>query len=171
MIPPQLGVSPAKAARFAPMIPPQLGVSPAKAARFETPPSSFDESDGFLSDTVKHLSNTTRLQPLAYKTAADQKVGLLTKLLGNFPEYAELLVRSGRVQKSKKADISSRPIHVFIDISNVSLSLSHVASPLMPNMTKDYGRAPRYDENLAEHSCPYQDSAYSARLSKFLPHT
>ncbi|KAL2785185.1 hypothetical protein BJX66DRAFT_315304 [Aspergillus keveii] len=108
---------------IAPMIPPQLGVSPAKAARFETPPSSFDESDGFLSDTVKHLSNTTRLQPLAYKTAADQKVGLLTKLLGNFPEYAELLVRSGRVQKSKKADISSRPIHVFIDMSNIMVGL------------------------------------------------
>jgi hypothetical protein len=105
------------------MIPPQLGVSPAKAARLETLPSSFDESDGFLSDTVKHLSNTARLQPLAYKTAADQKVGLLTKLLGNFPEYAELLVRSGRSQKSRKADILSRPIHVFIDMSNIMVGL------------------------------------------------
>ncbi|KAL3446599.1 hypothetical protein BJX65DRAFT_296187 [Aspergillus insuetus] len=104
---------------ISPMIPPQLGLAPAKAERFETPPSSFDESDGFLSDTVKHPSNTTRLQPLAYKTAADQKVGLLTKLLGNFPEYAELLVRSGRSQKARKTDISSRPIHVFIDMSNI----------------------------------------------------
>jgi hypothetical protein len=104
---------------ISPMIPPQLGVAPAKAGRGETPPSSFDESDGFLSDTVKHLSKMTRIQPLAYKTAADQQVGLLTKLLGNFPEYAELLARSGRSKKPKKADIPSRPIHVFIDMSNI----------------------------------------------------
>ncbi|KAJ0416149.1 hypothetical protein BJY00DRAFT_239335 [Aspergillus carlsbadensis] len=102
-----------------PMIPPQLGVTSAKAGRFETPPSSFDESDGFLSDTLKYFPNTARIQPLAYKTAADQQVGLLTKLLGNFPKYAELVVRSGHYQKPKKEDISSRPIHVFIDMSNI----------------------------------------------------
>ncbi|KAL2853815.1 hypothetical protein BJY01DRAFT_206440 [Aspergillus pseudoustus] len=112
-------VPPSKSQNIIPMIPPQLGFAAAKAGSFETPPSSFDESDGSMSDTPKQLLNTTRLQPLVYRTAADQRVGLLTKLLSNFPDYAELLIRSGRSKKSRKSDLSSRPIHVFVDMSNI----------------------------------------------------
>ncbi|KAL2811113.1 hypothetical protein BJX63DRAFT_444343 [Aspergillus granulosus] len=101
------------------MIPPQLGFATAKTGPLETPPSSFDESDGFMSDSAKQLLSTTRLQPLLYKTAADQRVGLLTKLLSNFPDYADLLVRPGRSMKSRRPDISPLPIHVFVDMSNI----------------------------------------------------
>ncbi|KAL4920315.1 hypothetical protein BDW62DRAFT_177213 [Aspergillus aurantiobrunneus] len=104
------------------MIPLQVGISEAKPESPETPPSSFDESDDFLAPNAIRYppsSGVPRLQPLSYKTAADQRVGLLTKLLKNFPDYAELLVESGRSKKSKKLDISSRPIHVFVDMSNI----------------------------------------------------
>ncbi|KAL4780246.1 hypothetical protein BJX76DRAFT_351143 [Aspergillus varians] len=105
-----------------PMVPPQVGVFEARAGPLETPPSSFEELDDFLTpNSIKnsHSSGTLRLQPLAYRTAADQRVGLLTKLLKDFPDYAELLVETGRSKKSRKLDVSSRPIHVFVDMSNI----------------------------------------------------
>ncbi|KAL4910768.1 hypothetical protein BDW74DRAFT_141827 [Aspergillus multicolor] len=106
-----------------PMIPPQVGPSEARAGPLVTPPSSFDELDGFLTpkNLIKHSASTSanRLQPLAYKSAADQRVGLLTKLLKDFSDYAELIAYSGRPNQSKKIDLSSRPIHVFVDISNI----------------------------------------------------
>ncbi|KAL6239128.1 hypothetical protein BDW75DRAFT_227476 [Aspergillus navahoensis] len=108
--------------RIPSMIPPQVGVSEARAGHLETPPSSFDELDDYLtSKNVKTSASAgaPRLQSLAYTCAADQRVGLLTKLLKDFPVYAELLAESGRSKPSKKLDISARPIHVFVDMSNI----------------------------------------------------
>ncbi|KAL4977443.1 hypothetical protein BDW66DRAFT_158811 [Aspergillus desertorum] len=105
-----------------PMIPPQVGVPQTRAGLFETPPSSFDELDEFLTSKSVGISasaRTSRLQPLAYTSAADQRVGLLTKLSKDFPDYAELIAESGRLKPSKRLDISSRPIHVFVDMSNI----------------------------------------------------
>ncbi|KAL4934022.1 NYN domain-containing protein [Aspergillus undulatus] len=108
-----------------PMIPPQVGVPEAQAGpldTIDTPPSSFDEVDGFLAPSaVKYppSAGVPRLRPLDYKTAVDQRVGLLTKLMKDFPDYTELLIEAGRSKKSKKLDISSRPIHVFVDMSNI----------------------------------------------------
>ncbi|KAL4990356.1 hypothetical protein BDW68DRAFT_154581 [Aspergillus falconensis] len=104
------------------MIPPQVGVSEARAGLLETPPSSFDELDEFLTSKNVKISASAgapQLQPLAYTSAADQRVGLLTKLLKNFPDYAELIAESGRSKPSKKLDISARPVHVFVDMSNI----------------------------------------------------
>ncbi|KAL4766091.1 uncharacterized protein BDW70DRAFT_146975 [Aspergillus foveolatus] len=104
------------------MIPPQVGISEIRTGLLETPPSSFDESDDFLtSKNVKFSASAgaPRLQPLVYTSAADQRVGLLTKLLKDFPDYAELIAESGRSKPSKKYDISARPIHVFVDMSNI----------------------------------------------------
>lgn len=111
--------------RNIPMIPPQVGVSEARAGSFETPTSSFDELNEVLPpNPLKYppIAGVLRLQPLAYKTAADQRVGLLTKLLKDFPDYAEHLVEAGRSKKSKKHDISFRPVHVFVDMSNASVA-------------------------------------------------
>ncbi|RDW94038.1 NYN domain-containing protein [Aspergillus mulundensis] len=108
-----------------PMIPPQVGVSGARAGYLETPPSSFDELDEFLTpkNIIKYPASASTgapgLQPLAYKSAPDQRLGMLTKLLKEFPDYAELIADSGRPKQSKKIDSSSRPIHVFVDISNI----------------------------------------------------
>jgi hypothetical protein len=107
------------------MIPLQVGVSETLTGYLETPPSSFEESN-FLTSTIFSSplgGDSSRLRPLAYRTASDQRVGLLTKLLKKFPDYAELLIQAGRAKDSKKLDISSRPVHVFVDMSNVSLAL------------------------------------------------
>ncbi|KAL4968036.1 NYN domain-containing protein [Aspergillus stella-maris] len=107
------------------MIPPQVGVpeTPAKPiGTYDTPPSSFEEVDGFLTPRAVGYPSSAgapRLQPIAYRTAADQRVGLLTKLMKDFPDYTELLIEAGRSKTSKKLDVSSRPIHVFVDISNI----------------------------------------------------
>jgi hypothetical protein len=109
------------------MIPPQVGISEIRTGLLETPPSSFDELDDFLTSKNVKISASAgapRLQPLIYTSAADQRVGLLTKLLKDFPDYAELIAESGRSKPSKKHDISARPIHVFVDMSNVSLTRS-----------------------------------------------
>ncbi|PTU18168.1 hypothetical protein P175DRAFT_0511616 [Aspergillus ochraceoroseus IBT 24754] len=105
-----------------PMVPPQIGIAEAIPEAFETPPSSFDELDEFLTPNgVKYMpsTGTIRVQPLAYKSAADRRVGLLTKLLNTFPDYADLIVQAGRSGKSKEDTVSTRPIHVFVDMSNI----------------------------------------------------
>ncbi|KAL4955678.1 hypothetical protein BDW69DRAFT_193034 [Aspergillus filifer] len=107
------------------MIPPQVGApeTPAKPiGTYDTPPSSFEEVDEFLTARALEYppsAGAPRLQPIAYRTAADQRVGLLTKLMKDFPDYTELLIEAGHLKKSKKLDVSSRPIHVFVDMSNI----------------------------------------------------
>ncbi|KAF4276507.1 hypothetical protein KXW98_000496 [Aspergillus fumigatus] len=87
----------------------------------DTPPSSFDELEGSLTaETIKSLpAGRIRVQPIAYKSAADRRVGLLTKLLKKFPEYAEVVAQVGRSPCTKSNEQASRPIHVFVDMSNI----------------------------------------------------
>lgn len=104
------------------MIPPQVGISEIRTGLLETPPSSFDELDDFLTSKNVKISASAgapRLQPLVYTSATEQRVGLFTKLLKDFPDYAELIAESGRSKLSKKHDILGRPIHVFVDMSNI----------------------------------------------------
>lgn len=106
-----------------PFIPSQVGIAEALSESSDTPPSSFDESSGALAPiAIQNLpGGAIRVQPVAYKSAADRKVGLLTKLLKNFPDYAETVTQVGRSGKSKPASpLTCRPIHVFVDMSNVS---------------------------------------------------
>ncbi|RJE27288.1 hypothetical protein PHISCL_00419 [Aspergillus sclerotialis] len=100
------------------LVPPQVGIWIASP---DTPPSSYDSVEGTLNpEIVKKLPKTNRasVQPIAYKSAAERKVGLLTKLLKDFPDYAEIVSQVGRPMKNR-AKNSSRPIHVFVDISNI----------------------------------------------------
>jgi hypothetical protein len=102
-------------------IPPQVCTPTSNAEPCDTPPSSFDELDGSLTaETIKSLpTGPIRVQPIAYKSAADRRVGLLTKLLKKFPEYAEAVAQVGRSPSTKSNDQASRPIHVFVDMSNI----------------------------------------------------
>ncbi|KAA8649796.1 hypothetical protein EYZ11_005378 [Aspergillus tanneri] len=104
------------------LVPSQVGVSAATSRPCETPPSSYDESEKtFTPKGVKHLPicGPARIQPLAYKSASDRRVGLLTKLLKSFPEYAETVAQFGRPANHNQATQASRPIHVFVDMSNI----------------------------------------------------
>ncbi|RAQ50821.1 hypothetical protein AFGD_002783 [Aspergillus flavus] len=108
--------------RVVSFVPSQVGIAEALSESSETPPSSFDEADGALAPiAIQNLpGGAIRVQPVAYKSAADRKVGLLTKLLKNFPDYAETITRVGRAGKSKPGSSPTcRPIHVFVDMSNI----------------------------------------------------
>lgn len=119
------------------LVPPQVGAPPTVNKPCETPPSSYDERDEDLTPKgVKNMPSfgSIHVQSLVYKSSSERRVGLLTKLLHNFPEYAETVAQLGRSAKSSCTTQSSRPIHVFVDMSNVSLALwrNHVASILTP---------------------------------------
>ncbi|RHZ58070.1 NYN domain-containing protein [Aspergillus thermomutatus] len=102
-------------------IPSQVCTPESNAELCDTPPSSFDELEGSLTaETVKSLpTGPIRVQPIAYKSAADRRVGLITKLLKKFPEYAETVAQVGRSPSTKPNKQASRPIHVFVDMSNI----------------------------------------------------
>lgn len=101
---------------------------PAKSELCDSPPSSFDELDGALtSETIKKSpeSGVIRIQSNVYKSADERRDGLHYKLLKKFPDYAE-----------------TRPVHVFVDISNVSFPDKHDISSIVTNKYQDYGRIP-----------------------------
>ncbi|PYH87620.1 hypothetical protein BO71DRAFT_393126 [Aspergillus ellipticus CBS 707.79] len=104
------------------LVPPQLGTMGVISNPYETPPSSYDEViQTHPSKTVKILpsSGTARIQPIAYRSPNDRRVGLLTKLLKNFPDYADAVTQVGRPLASKKGQTACNPIHVFVDMSNI----------------------------------------------------
>lgn len=115
-------------------VPSQVGTPDAKTGHYETPPSSYDDLDLALnSDTVQNIITTSagiRVLPATYKTAAERRIGLMTKLLKEFPEYAELVSLVGRSPVSSKKNAEPRPIHVFVDMSNVRF---HPWSSLLPS--------------------------------------
>lgn len=104
-------------------VPSQVGTPDAKTGHYETPPSSYDDLDSALnSDTVQNIITTSagnRVLPAAYKTATERRIGLMTKLLKEFPEYAQLVSQVGRSPVSSKKSAEPGPIHVFVDMSNV----------------------------------------------------
>lgn len=137
--------------------PSQVGTPDARVDHYDTPPSSYDELDPALNDdTVRNIVSTPsgiRVLPVAYKNATDRRVGLMTKLLKDFPEYAQLVLQVGRLS-AKKNDEEPRPIHVFVDMSNVSISLLATFLP-RANVLSDHGRLPRFGKSFAEYSYRY----------------
>lgn len=112
---------------FDPPLSNTLGASSSKPAQFDTsikaelddsPPSSYDEIEGSLTaETIKKATDHGMLRiRTPYKSTKNQSAGLLEKLTQNFPGYAETSLGSN-------AGDSPWPIHVFVDISNVSLFL------------------------------------------------
>ncbi|CAL5874434.1 uncharacterized protein PFLUO_LOCUS8730 [Penicillium psychrofluorescens] len=97
-------------------VPAQVGTPDAKHTASDTPPSSYDELDSSLQFDS---SGTIRVRPTAYKSTTERKVGLMTKLLKEFPDYATLVSQVGRSASPSKKSAESRPIHVFVDMSNI----------------------------------------------------
>ena len=114
---------------FDPPLSNTLGTLSSKPAQFDTsvkgrfddsPPSSFDEIEGSLTaETIKTATDhgMHRIRT-PNKTTKKQSAGLLEKLTQNFPGYAETSL-------GLNAGDSPWPIHVFVDISNVSLFLAN----------------------------------------------
>lgn len=102
------------------LIPRQVGPSTTKSPPLDTPPSSYDSVESTLNaDTVKNLPKDGHVVQPTYKSTKDRKIGLLTKLLKGFPDYADIMSQVGRPARNNAKDSSSRPIHVFVDLSNI----------------------------------------------------
>ncbi|PYH46829.1 NYN domain-containing protein [Aspergillus saccharolyticus JOP 1030-1] len=104
------------------LVPSQVGAASALVDPYETPPSSYDESvESLTSRVVKCHSNPDplRIQPISYKSTTERRIGLLTKLLKNFPDYANIVAQANRPAISKRDKTSIPPIHVFVDMSNI----------------------------------------------------
>lgn len=118
-------------------VPTQVGSRDTRGHHEETPPSSYDEADwGFAlnttSNTAQNIIITSagiQVLPAAYKTASDRRSGLVTMLLQDFPEYAQLAS-----QVLTKKSVEPRPIHVFVDMSNVCF-LPVLNCHLLPKLT------------------------------------
>lgn len=103
-------------------VPSQVGISGAKTHRYDTPPSSFDDSDWILNDdTIQGLaSGDTHVRSTLHLSAAERRVTLMSRLLVHFPDYAKVVSQVGLTLDHRPSEgIGSRPIHVFVDVSNV----------------------------------------------------
>lgn len=103
-------------------VPSQMGTRDVRTGQDDTPPSSYDGPDSVLNPDITRNIVTTptgiRVLPTAYKTATERRIGLVTKLIKEFPEYAQHVSQAGCSPTSKKS-LEQRPVHVFVDMSNV----------------------------------------------------
>lgn len=101
-------------------VPAQLGTPEATNDNYETPPSSFDDQEWTLNaDTIR---NGIRVRSTLYKSPAERRVALMTRLLKDFPNYAQTVSRLGHSANSHtNKSVGSQPIHIFVDMSNVRL--------------------------------------------------
>lgn len=115
-------------------VPTQLGTAGTRIDHNETPPSSMDDGDCILNDdtfpNVLHAPKGIQVLPAAYKDSTARLVGLMTKLLHEFPEYAKLLSQVGRLSPT----IKGSPVHVFVDMSNVRTA--HVFEAYSANLCR-----------------------------------
>ena len=104
------------------LVPSQVVIPEAHITQYDMPPSSCEEKDWNLNpDTIRnviHCSKPILVESNKYKDAAERHVFLMTKLLRDFPEYAQLVSQVGRPQRLG-AGVESQIIHVFVDMSNV----------------------------------------------------
>ncbi|KAF3389369.1 hypothetical protein F1880_004351 [Penicillium rolfsii] len=108
-------------------VPTQVGSRDVLGHREDTPPSSYDDADWTFAsnttpDTPQNFIITSagiQVLPAAYKTATDRRIGLVSRLLRDFPEYGQLLSQMGRSPTLTKKSVELYPIHVFVDMSNI----------------------------------------------------
>lgn len=109
------------------LVPSQVGTPDGKSRRCDTPPSSFEDNDWILNaDTLQGISSGgTRVRSTLHKSAAERRVTLMSRLLGHFPDYAQVVSQMGLTLDRRPSEgIGSRPIHVFVDLSNVCFGSS-----------------------------------------------
>ncbi|KAJ5169644.1 uncharacterized protein N7500_002427 [Penicillium coprophilum] len=103
-------------------VPSQVHVPGTKTHPYDTPPSSFDDTDWILNANAirEFASGGTHVRSTLHQSAADRRVTLMTRLLGHFPAYAKIVSQVGLALDHPPDDsIGSRPIHVFVDMSNI----------------------------------------------------
>ncbi|KAJ5374804.1 hypothetical protein N7517_006810 [Penicillium concentricum] len=101
--------------------PSQVYAPGAKTHTYDTPPSSFDDNDWILNaNTIRGHASSGTVRSTLHRPAEERRVILMTRLLGHFPAYAKIVSQVGLASDHRPNDgIGSRPIHVFVDMSNI----------------------------------------------------
>jgi hypothetical protein len=99
-------------------VPSQVGWSEATNDRYDTPPSSYDDQQwAFDADTIR---NDVRVRSTLYKSSTERRITLMIRLRNDFPDCAKILPHMGQsLLQNPNERIESRPIHIFVDMSNV----------------------------------------------------
>lgn len=108
-------------------VPSQVGTPEVKNSQYDTPPSSYDEQEWTLNaNIIKGLaSGSPRVQSILYESSAERRVALMTRLLNEFPSYAKIVSQMGQpLPPASSGSVDSRPIHIFVDMSNVCSRLN-----------------------------------------------
>jgi hypothetical protein len=102
-------------------VPSQIGKSEATNDRYDTPPSSYDDQEWALdADTIR---NGIRVRSTLYKSSTERRIALMTRLLKDFPDYAKIVSQVGQsIRHQPNNSVDSRPVHIFVDMSNVCLN-------------------------------------------------
>lgn len=104
-------------------VPAQVGITNAHDQSDDTPPSSYDDKElGFRRGVVKNpfnVSGPMQVQCSLHKSATERRVFLMTKLLNDFPEYAQFVSSKTHAPNSPNRSAGSCSVHVFVDMSNV----------------------------------------------------
>ncbi|KAJ5949456.1 hypothetical protein N7454_001040 [Penicillium verhagenii] len=104
------------------LVPPQVGVASTQNGIQSTSPSSYE--DTFSASTHPRRArngasnNRTLLISPNNMTGLERSKSVMTKLLDNLDDYAQLLLQMGNPQSSIET-VESRPVHVFVDMSNI----------------------------------------------------
>lgn len=112
-------------------VPTQVGSHDVRNIIEDTPPSSYDDAVEYLGSDKAKSTGAMRLYP-KYVDELERRVSLMTKLLSAFEDYAQLVSQLGRPQVSSNT-LDSRPIHVFVDMSNILVGF-HDAVKLARNI-------------------------------------
>lgn len=102
-------------------VPTQVGTPDPRPGHYETPPSSYDEDNPLNDDAFRNVITTPagiKVLPTTYKSLTERRIGLMTKLLKEFPEFTQFASRVGKLTPAQ-IRAEHRPIHVFVDMSNV----------------------------------------------------
>lgn len=106
-------------------VPSQAGTTDTRVGHYATSPSSYGENSSLDDDAFKNVITTAagiQVLPAAYKTRTERRIGLMTKLLKEYPGFTQFASRVGCLAP-KKIGVEHRPIHVFVDMSNVCFSV------------------------------------------------
>ncbi|KAJ5637922.1 hypothetical protein N7490_007801 [Penicillium lividum] len=115
---------PSKKSKALAFVPLQVGSHDMRSGVEDTPPSSYEDVVGssLASGKIKGDHGISLSDPIhMYSRQRDgfaQRVSLITMLLNKYDDYAQLVSQMGRPQVCSNT-VESRPVHVFVDMSNI----------------------------------------------------
>ncbi|KAJ5934943.1 hypothetical protein N7466_004490 [Penicillium verhagenii] len=104
------------------LVPSQVGIASTQNGIQSTSPSSYEDTFGASTHPRRARNGASNNRTLLISpndmTVLERSKSIMTKLLDNLDDYAQLLLQMGNSQSSIET-VESRPVHVFVDMSNI----------------------------------------------------